>query len=172
MTAGNLIFGFLAVLKIFEGSIQRETGGAELGPLLSRQHLLHPRRLRLRSARRPPRPPRRQGKPLRPRVRFPGRHRQLRRRARAARFQDRALRHPAPDRLAHRRLLSALRRAPAGAVQHRRHLQSRHRHAQLHRLSHSRRRRAHLLHHAAHHLQLPERRRNSPPATPASAWPR
>jgi CDP-diacylglycerol--serine O-phosphatidyltransferase len=27
MTAGNLIFGFLAVLKIFEGSIQRETGG-------------------------------------------------------------------------------------------------------------------------------------------------
>ena len=24
MTAGNLIFGFLAVLKIFEGSIQRE----------------------------------------------------------------------------------------------------------------------------------------------------
>jgi len=28
MTAGNLIFGFLAVLKIFEGSLQRETGGA------------------------------------------------------------------------------------------------------------------------------------------------
>ena len=28
MTAGNLIFGFLAVLKIFEGSIERETGGA------------------------------------------------------------------------------------------------------------------------------------------------
>jgi CDP-diacylglycerol--serine O-phosphatidyltransferase len=27
MTAGNLIFGFLAVLKIFEGSIQRETHG-------------------------------------------------------------------------------------------------------------------------------------------------
>jgi len=27
MTAGNLIFGFLAVLKIFEGAIQRETGG-------------------------------------------------------------------------------------------------------------------------------------------------
>ena len=27
MTAGNLIFGFLAVLKILEGSIQRETGG-------------------------------------------------------------------------------------------------------------------------------------------------
>jgi CDP-diacylglycerol--serine O-phosphatidyltransferase len=27
MTAGNLIFGFLAVLKIFEGSIQRETNG-------------------------------------------------------------------------------------------------------------------------------------------------
>jgi len=27
MTAGNLIFGFLAVLKIFEGSFQRETGG-------------------------------------------------------------------------------------------------------------------------------------------------
>jgi CDP-diacylglycerol--serine O-phosphatidyltransferase len=27
MTAGNLIFGFLAVLKIFEGTIQRETGG-------------------------------------------------------------------------------------------------------------------------------------------------
>lgn len=27
MTAGNLIFGFLAVLKIFEGSIERETGG-------------------------------------------------------------------------------------------------------------------------------------------------
>jgi CDP-diacylglycerol--serine O-phosphatidyltransferase len=26
MTAGNLIFGFLAVLKIFEGSIQRESG--------------------------------------------------------------------------------------------------------------------------------------------------
>jgi CDP-diacylglycerol--serine O-phosphatidyltransferase len=29
MTAGNLIFGFLAVLKIFEGSIQQETGGAD-----------------------------------------------------------------------------------------------------------------------------------------------
>jgi CDP-diacylglycerol--serine O-phosphatidyltransferase len=29
MTAGNLIFGFLAVLKIFEGSIQRETGGPD-----------------------------------------------------------------------------------------------------------------------------------------------
>ena len=28
MTAGNLIFGFLAVLKIFEGSIQQATGGA------------------------------------------------------------------------------------------------------------------------------------------------
>jgi len=28
MTAGNLIFGFLAVLKIFEGSILKETGGA------------------------------------------------------------------------------------------------------------------------------------------------
>jgi len=28
MTAGNIIFGFLAVLKIFEGSIQKETGGA------------------------------------------------------------------------------------------------------------------------------------------------
>jgi len=28
MTAGNLIFGFLAVLKIFEGSILRETGGS------------------------------------------------------------------------------------------------------------------------------------------------
>jgi CDP-diacylglycerol---serine O-phosphatidyltransferase len=27
MTAGNLIFGFLAVLKIFEGAFQRETGG-------------------------------------------------------------------------------------------------------------------------------------------------
>ena len=27
MTAGNLIFGFLAVLKIFEGAIQREKGG-------------------------------------------------------------------------------------------------------------------------------------------------
>jgi len=27
MTAGNLIFGFLAVLKIFEGSIEREKGG-------------------------------------------------------------------------------------------------------------------------------------------------
>jgi CDP-diacylglycerol---serine O-phosphatidyltransferase len=27
MTAGNLIFGFLAVLKIFEGAIQHETGG-------------------------------------------------------------------------------------------------------------------------------------------------
>jgi len=27
MTAGNLIFGFLAVLKIFEGSIQQATGG-------------------------------------------------------------------------------------------------------------------------------------------------
>src|ERR1700677_2940956 len=27
MTAGNLIFGFLAVLKIFEGSILKETGG-------------------------------------------------------------------------------------------------------------------------------------------------
>src|ERR1700761_8297704 len=27
MTAGNLIFGFLAVLKIIEGSFQRETGG-------------------------------------------------------------------------------------------------------------------------------------------------
>ncbi len=27
MTAGNLIFGFLAVLKIFEGAILRETGG-------------------------------------------------------------------------------------------------------------------------------------------------
>jgi CDP-diacylglycerol--serine O-phosphatidyltransferase len=27
MTAGNLIFGFLAVLKIFEGAIQKETGG-------------------------------------------------------------------------------------------------------------------------------------------------
>ena len=29
MTAGNLIFGFLAVLKIFEGSIQRATGGPD-----------------------------------------------------------------------------------------------------------------------------------------------
>ena len=29
MTAGNLIFGFLAVLKIFEGSIEREKGGAD-----------------------------------------------------------------------------------------------------------------------------------------------
>jgi len=29
MTAGNLIFGFLAVLKIFEGSIQQATGGAD-----------------------------------------------------------------------------------------------------------------------------------------------
>ena len=29
MTAGNLIFGFLAVLKIFEGSIQREEGKAD-----------------------------------------------------------------------------------------------------------------------------------------------
>jgi len=29
MTAGNLIFGFLAVLKIFEGSIQRERGGGD-----------------------------------------------------------------------------------------------------------------------------------------------
>jgi CDP-diacylglycerol--serine O-phosphatidyltransferase len=29
MTAGNLIFGFLAVLKIFEGAIQRETGNAD-----------------------------------------------------------------------------------------------------------------------------------------------
>jgi CDP-diacylglycerol--serine O-phosphatidyltransferase len=29
MTAGNLIFGFLAVLKIFEGSIQREKGGSD-----------------------------------------------------------------------------------------------------------------------------------------------
>jgi CDP-diacylglycerol--serine O-phosphatidyltransferase len=29
MTAGNLIFGFLAVLKILEGSIQRETGGSD-----------------------------------------------------------------------------------------------------------------------------------------------
>jgi CDP-diacylglycerol--serine O-phosphatidyltransferase len=28
MTAGNLIFGFLAVLKIFEGAILKETGGA------------------------------------------------------------------------------------------------------------------------------------------------
>jgi CDP-diacylglycerol--serine O-phosphatidyltransferase len=27
MTAGNLIFGFLAVLKIFDGAFQRETGG-------------------------------------------------------------------------------------------------------------------------------------------------
>ena len=31
MTAGNLIFGFLAVLKIFEGSIQRETGEENWG---------------------------------------------------------------------------------------------------------------------------------------------
>ncbi len=29
MTAGNLIFGFLAVLKIFEGSIDHATGGAD-----------------------------------------------------------------------------------------------------------------------------------------------
>ena len=29
MTAGNLIFGFLAILKIFEGSIERETGGLD-----------------------------------------------------------------------------------------------------------------------------------------------
>ncbi|MCE0483767.1 MAG: CDP-diacylglycerol--serine O-phosphatidyltransferase [Methylacidiphilales bacterium] len=29
MTAGNLIFGFLAVLKIFEGSIEREKGGPD-----------------------------------------------------------------------------------------------------------------------------------------------
>jgi CDP-diacylglycerol--serine O-phosphatidyltransferase len=29
MTAGNLIFGFLAVLKIFEGSIEKETGGTD-----------------------------------------------------------------------------------------------------------------------------------------------
>jgi CDP-diacylglycerol--serine O-phosphatidyltransferase len=29
MTAGNLIFGFLAVLKIFEGSIQQATGGPD-----------------------------------------------------------------------------------------------------------------------------------------------
>jgi len=29
MTAGNLIFGFLAVLKIFQGAIQRETGGTD-----------------------------------------------------------------------------------------------------------------------------------------------
>lgn len=29
MTAGNLIFGFLAVLKIFEGSIEREKGGTD-----------------------------------------------------------------------------------------------------------------------------------------------
>jgi CDP-diacylglycerol--serine O-phosphatidyltransferase len=29
MTAGNLIFGFLAVLKIFEGSIMRETGSGD-----------------------------------------------------------------------------------------------------------------------------------------------
>ncbi|HEV3273090.1 MAG TPA: CDP-diacylglycerol--serine O-phosphatidyltransferase [Candidatus Methylacidiphilales bacterium] len=29
MTAGNLIFGFLAILKILEGSIQRETGGSD-----------------------------------------------------------------------------------------------------------------------------------------------
>jgi CDP-diacylglycerol--serine O-phosphatidyltransferase len=29
MTAGNLIFGFLAVLKIFEGSIEREKGGSD-----------------------------------------------------------------------------------------------------------------------------------------------
>jgi CDP-diacylglycerol--serine O-phosphatidyltransferase len=29
MTAGNLIFGFLAILKIFEGSIEREKGGAD-----------------------------------------------------------------------------------------------------------------------------------------------
>ncbi len=29
MTAGNLIFGFLAVLKIFEGSIDREKGGTD-----------------------------------------------------------------------------------------------------------------------------------------------
>ena len=27
MTAGNLIFGFLAVLKVIEGAFQRETGG-------------------------------------------------------------------------------------------------------------------------------------------------
>jgi len=31
MTAGNLIFGFLAVLKIFEGTIQREMGGTGWG---------------------------------------------------------------------------------------------------------------------------------------------
>ena len=66
-------------------------------------------------------------------------------------------RHPEPDRLAHRRLLSALRRAAAGAVQHRRHLQPRHRHAQLLRLSHSRRGRPDLLHHPPHHLALPVR---------------
>src|SRR5476649_875214 len=29
MTAGNLIFGFLAVLKIFEGAIQQATGGPD-----------------------------------------------------------------------------------------------------------------------------------------------
>ena len=29
MTAGNLIFGFLAVLRIFEGSIMRETGSGD-----------------------------------------------------------------------------------------------------------------------------------------------
>src|ERR1700759_1374875 len=29
MTAGNLIFGFLAILKIFEGSIDREKGGVD-----------------------------------------------------------------------------------------------------------------------------------------------
>src|ERR1700759_4138963 len=29
MTAGNLIFGFLAVLKIIEGAFQRETGGED-----------------------------------------------------------------------------------------------------------------------------------------------
>ncbi len=29
MTAGNLIFGFLAILKIFEGTIEREKGGSD-----------------------------------------------------------------------------------------------------------------------------------------------
>ena len=42
MTAGNLIFGFLAVLKIVEGSIHQAQGGSGLGVVLRYQHSLHP----------------------------------------------------------------------------------------------------------------------------------
>ncbi len=159
MTAGNLIFGFLAVLKIFEGSILRETESPHWMNSYYVSIYCILAACIFRSPGRPARAPRRQGSPfgrefdsLADIVSFG---------VAPALLVFKIVLYEIPHQIGwliagFYLLCGALR---AGPIQHRRDLQSGQRHAQLHRLPDSRRGRADFVHHVAHHLQLSKRDR-------------